>query len=376
MFKNIEINNFRALKQIKVDDFKQFNLIVGENNCGKTSLLEALYLSINPVNSALPGKINNWRGLDPFDVNIWKSIFYRYNTDLEISINSETSAPIENRHIKIKPRKVPDMLKTSFVEDFTQSDVNLIEESSSTFKTYINGVIINFYYYDSKGKKSPDYSSLIYLKEEFLSADVKTLIGKQIEPFHIEIDTKYKATTDGRFSSSATLFSGFNKRFGELIRKKAVSPLINILKKVDLHLKDIVLIGNKIFVDLDFDELAPLNIMGDGFLNFFALLLNTINTENGILLIDEVQNGIYYKKQELLWDVIFDIAEQYNIQIFATTHSFDCVQAFHNSYVKRNLEDDKLRLYRIERNDNDNYLVTKYNQKELNVYIENEWEIR
>lgn len=376
MFKNIEINNFRALKQINVDDFKQFNLIVGENNCGKTSLLEALYLSINPANSTLSGRINDWRGLDPLDINIWKSIFYRYNIDLEISINSETLAPIENRHIKIKPRKVPDKLKTSFVEDFTQSDVNFIEESSSTFKTYINGIIINFYYYDSKGKKSLDYNSRIFLKEELLSVDVQTLIGKQIEPFQIDIDKKYEPTTSGRFSCSATLFSAFNKRFGELIRKKASSPLINILKKVDPHLKDIVLIGNKIFVDLDFDELAPLNIMGDGFLKFFALLLNTIDTKNGILLIDEVQNGIYYKKQELLWDMIFNIAEQYNIQIFATTHSFDCIQAFHNSYVKRNLEDDKLRLYRIERNDNDDYFVTKYNQKELNVYIENEWEIR
>lgn len=53
-----------------------------------------------------------------------------------------------------------------------------------------------------------------------------------------------------------------------------------------------------------------------------------VNCENGYLLIDEFENGLHYSVQEKLWEVIFYLAERLNIQVFATTHSLDCVDAF------------------------------------------------
>jgi AAA15 family ATPase/GTPase len=62
MFKEIHIQNFRGIKDLKINDFKQVNLFVGANNSGKTSVLEALYISLNPNNADLLTVTNLQRG--------------------------------------------------------------------------------------------------------------------------------------------------------------------------------------------------------------------------------------------------------------------------------------------------------------------------
>ena len=75
MFSSIKIENFRGIKKIKVEDLKQFNLFVGKNNCGKTTLLESIFYIIGPTNSLLPLNTNTFRGLNIVGKEIW-SVFF------------------------------------------------------------------------------------------------------------------------------------------------------------------------------------------------------------------------------------------------------------------------------------------------------------
>lgn len=75
-------------------------------------------------------------------------------------------------------------------------------------------------------------------------------------------------------------------------------------------------------------SVVPLRSMGDGMNRILTIILSLVNAENGFLLIDEFENGLHYTVQEDLWRMIFKLAKELNVQVFATTHSDDCIRAF------------------------------------------------
>lgn len=79
----------------------------------------------------------------------------------------------------------------------------------------------------------------------------------------------------------------------------------------------------------------PLYSMGDGIKRILQLILNLHQAKDGLLLIDEFDNGLHYKVQEKVWGLLFELAERFNVQVFATTHSNDCIRAFSNISQER-----------------------------------------
>lgn len=73
---------------------------------------------------------------------------------------------------------------------------------------------------------------------------------------------------------------------------------------------------------------VPLNSLGDGMLRVLQLALKLFAAKGGFLLIDEFENGLHYSVQEKVWSLLFDMAEKLDIQVFATTHSWDCIESF------------------------------------------------
>ena len=73
---------------------------------------------------------------------------------------------------------------------------------------------------------------------------------------------------------------------------------------------------------------VPLRSLGDGATRLFGVALALAGSRNGFLVIDEVENGIHHSVHDAFWRMILRAAEKNNIQVFATTHSFDCVRGF------------------------------------------------
>lgn len=90
----------------------------------------------------------------------------------------------------------------------------------------------------------------------------------------------------------------------------------------------------------------PLKSMGDGMNRIFEIVLALVSTRGGLLLVDELENGIHYSVQADLWRVIFATATRLGIQVFAATHSWDCIQAFQRAAAEHPSEGV---LVRIER---------------------------
>ncbi len=96
----------------------------------------------------------------------------------------------------------------------------------------------------------------------------------------------------------------------------------------------------------------PLASMGDGMTRLFHIGLAMANASGGILLIDEFENGLHWEVQKQLWTALFEAANQFGVQVFATTHSNDCIQAFVDAKKDRLISSENY-VYRLERRGDD-----------------------
>ena len=129
--------------------------------------------------------------------------------------------------------------------------------------------------------------------------------------------------------------------------------------------------------------IIPLSSMGEGFKKFFDIIttleLMNKNNKSQILCIDEIDNGLYHDKQDLFWEQIIKLCEEYNIQLFATTHSYDClksiVRVFENRYKTDEKIDEELAVFRLVKIKNE-VRVCPYHFSFLKVLAESSTEIR
>ena len=76
------------------------------------------------------------------------------------------------------------------------------------------------------------------------------------------------------------------------------------------------------------EKRLPLSLFGDAMNRIAEIILKIINNQDSILLIDEIENGIHHSNQIAFWNFLYKLAEQLNVQIFATTHSLEMTEAF------------------------------------------------
>ena len=118
---------------------------------------------------------------------------------------------------------------------------------------------------------------------------------------------------------------------------------------------------------------VPLKSFGDGVVRLFGVSLALANTANGILLIDEVENGIHHSLQTQFWDMVLKTADKNNTQVFSTTHSWDCVKGFAQATTAdRNNEGVLVRLEQ----DKENIRGVFYSEEDLKTVAEQGIEVR
>ena len=132
--------------------------------------------------------------------------------------------------------------------------------------------------------------------------------------------------------------------------------------------------GRRVIVKLAGSEHpVPLKSLGDGASRLFGIALALANCQDGFLLIDEVENGIHYSVQPDLWRMLLGAARQNNVQVLATTHSWDCIGGFAQAAVADT--DAEGVLVRLEKKDG-KIKAVQYSQNELKVAAEQGIEVR
>ena len=133
-------------------------------------------------------------------------------------------------------------------------------------------------------------------------------------------------------------------------------------------------VGRRAIVKLKgYEDPVPLKSLGDGALRLFGVALALANSRDGFLLIDEAENGIHHSVQRDYWRMVLQTAHENNVQVLATTHSWDCVTGF--AQAASELEDVEGVLVRLSRSGGDLRAV-EYPEEELAIAAEQGIEVR
>ena len=123
----------------------------------------------------------------------------------------------------------------------------------------------------------------------------------------------------------------------------------------------------------DYADPVPLKSLGDGATRMFGVALALANCRDGVLLLDEAENGIHYSLQSKFWNMVLCAAEMHNVQVLATTHSKDCIDGF--AYAALDNPDIDANLVRIGRR-NGELRAVEYSTEELGTAAEQNIEVR
>ncbi len=364
MFEEIKISRYRGIEKLKVDDLKRFNLFVGENNCGKTTILESIFLLINPRNALLPYYTNKYRKMEVIDDDMWEIFFYRLNTNLPIELYGKLKKNRETRALKIFPKTDLAINSKTQKDLYEKSMGDVIYQSG--VKPIINGLILESVFTKQNSKPKPS-------KNEIFTVKTEQGVALKVEPI-LQVEEQLKGIFINPFDPYVLLQVA--KRFEKILIKKRKDRIIKVLKKIESKIKDLSLgIEYTIYCDIGLDKMVPINALGAGILRLLNIILAVESFENGIVLLDEVENGFYPLSQDIVWDIIFNSAKEYNVQIFATTHSIECIKAFSSRFSRLKKKDDELRLFRIEKKDGEPR-IARFNHKSLETSLESEWDVR
>lgn len=350
-YQDLTIENFRGIEKLQITNLKRVNLLVGKNNCGKTSVLEALFLLSGMSNPQLPVNIHIFRDLILTRDEDFSFMF----RDLDFTIPITISGILDNKKRKLTIRPLYSRYKPKIIEkhvepvtqpDFMPSSTSLVQIVEGLELKFMNG-------------PNQQFSATISLKEK-----------------ESQLKGKYSENLSCSFINPKTSMNQMDKHVEGLLVQKELDRVIAILQGIEPQLSDIRLgAGSMIWVDIGREKLLPLNIMGDGMRRVLAFISTVSAMKNGVVLLDEIENGLHYSSLSVLWKTLFAACKEYNVQLVATTHSYECIESFSKTYEQIEPQGDDIRLFRIDREDDKHNVVT-FNAELLNAGIEKDFEVR
>ena len=333
MFESITIKNFRAFEDLTIAPLARVNLIAGSNNTGKTSVLEAIYLHVNPNDCQLVLNVNARGALNPKSSEVMNWIFHRRDTSLPVAIDSIDLCR-RKRSTKIWITDGTNEAVFKKINTAHTEFVHQVGDRSSSMKI----VAIEHQETDSSLPANDlNVISAMFIKEKG---------GGSVEPGMKQPKSEFL---------SSSLSSENNedvKNYSRLDEFNRTDEVLKDLVKIEPRLKrlSIVVDGNKptIHADIGLGRLMPVALAGEGMRRYLSIILAILNCPQGVVLIDEIENGLHHSVMETVWKAIGLAAREADVQVFATTHSYECIQAAHHAFDKNKPYD--FRLHRLERN--------------------------
>jgi hypothetical protein len=133
------------------------------------------------------------------------------------------------------------------------------------------------------------------------------------------------------------------KYFGELEAAKRQHEILPALQTIEPRLQRLALVPLAaepiIHADIGLPRLVPIPFIGDGVRRVLSIVLAIANAPGGVILIDEIENGLHYSVQKQVWQAIAKAARRLGVQVFATTHSWECLVKAHEAFAQDEVYD-------------------------------------
>jgi hypothetical protein len=353
MLTSLTLQNFRQFQELTIEPLARVNLITGENNTGKTSVLEGLYLlfcgpalhifyryfrsgHIQPYSNRNPPPTETTGdNLESF----WSWLFYKKDTHAPIQITSSYNSP-----------------------GGTLRYLALVSETQG----HVQG--------NGEGSRVPERQYQInYIVNEQrvgkINVTSRSFGGTRPEWIGVAAFSTYPS----RPTEDAQIFDPINRKAG------GVKRLVNLLKIIEPRLVDLKLsnAGDEhiVFAEIEgMDDLIPATQLGQAFARLLRIFCLVLYAKAKIVLIDEIEDGLHYGVLEKIWGGIAAIAKQEDLQIFATTHSLECIHAAHRVFSQSEPYD--FALHRLDRAKDGGVSVVTYDRESLETSFNLNWEVR
>ncbi|MBL7064443.1 MAG: AAA family ATPase [Anaerolineae bacterium] len=331
MYKSFTVRNFRCFDDFTIESLERINLIAGKNNVGKTALLEALWLHHGYHNPELGLRLRTFRGLDRFkrDEFLW-DLFSEFDPGKTIELSSRdqddrarslhiTIQEHPTSRVSLRERPVRESLAAEMIEQETTAPVE-------------SKVLLD--YTDASGKSIQAHA---YVESDGIRFERPPGVK---EPSGIFLAARQR-------DNLGTLA----ERFGNLAVDNKEANIVQILRIVEPRLEGLTVQHRGgspiIYGDIGTKRRMPLPLMGDGMGRLLGIALAIPEVQDGLLLVDEIENGLHNMVMSKVWQAIAELAREYTVQIVATTHSEECIRSAHQAFATSEQYD--FALHRLER---------------------------
>jgi len=323
LLNSLEIRGFRAFRHLQIERLGRVNLIVGKNNVGKSCLLEALWLYARRGAPALIQDLlvardeGAWTSGRYGDVPIDPSVRHLFHGRKAISEHPQPP-------IRIGPLDAPEHTLVItvgwYVEQADASGGRLLTlvEANETAANSMGGRLIPTLIVQVGTQRRITIPLDRDLQARWWTPEVE-----EIQHVFVPADSLDKQQIGYLWDQVQ-------------LRPDLEQQVVGALRIIAPSVEDVGLIGdqkqNRERIPhvriAGLDDRIPLRSLGEGMNRLLGLALALVNAQDGLLLIDEVDSGLHYSVQPEMWRLIFQTAQRLNVQVFATTHNWDCIAAF------------------------------------------------
>ena len=371
-FPDLSIRGFRGIKDLSIPRLGRVTLITGKNNTGKSSVLEALrihahnaapYLIYDILTSReehIRGTDEEERSSDPeslFQVSALFNGFPRLSDDFPPIVISTNGGA--------HPTKLVIRVDWFAEEENSEGRIRLVmpEDPSEWEPGYMAALVV-----ETEEKRQ------IHRLERFLRYARSSRMPRPRSSDRVRMPCIYVSPYAGEETNTLEhLWAGVALTDNE-------RDVVEALRIVDPRISAVSMVAGEVSSRVrtamvrseNFGRPVPLRSFGDGINRLFAIALSIVNARGGVLLIDEFENGLHYSVQLDAWRMIFRLAQELDVQVFATTHGQDAVKSFHKAAAEAPEEGALLRLTRR----GDDVIPTVLTEDELAVANRAKIEVR
>lgn len=373
MIDTLQIKNFKGLEDIELSNIAPFTLFGGMNNIGKSTLLESIFLlysGYSPNAFRKQFAIRNIGQLSRNRINDWQTIFYNGDIKKSIQIRGIRKGNISQLTYSIDDKAQVPTLNEAMASINTVGDnpSSIYNEGKLQMQFQQNNKLVldASLYTNGVLQQVPIDKKIV----DQLQLPVVTILLASGRPF-LDIDTLKELDVNNKLDILLDALALIEPAI-KGISLVPVEHMINPVVINGVQLPPTSTMTPEIYVDIGLARKLPLKLVGDGMIHLLSFLLAIIKSKNGIVLIDELENGFYYAYRVGILEKILKIADAYHCQIIATTHSYECLQDCLEASQNTNTD---FTYTRIERNDKKIVPIT-YDRSEIALAFQENMEVR
>jgi AAA15 family ATPase/GTPase len=347
MLRLLRIEDFRCFQAFELQQLGRLNLLVGINNSGKTSILEAVQLlnaqsNLESLREVMIGRgeyilsdDRDWKWDRGLDI---RHLFYGHEIDVgsRFSITAGNLKNEEKIVVSVEQTDWTDKQDSQF-RTFRRRDFEDLQQTSLTIEW--------------SGQES-----------EKIELPLSSANGLPFKYFdHVRKDSKNSGSRTQFVTSSSLTKKNMIELFDRVVLTPEENLVTEALQTIEPSIERIASVGSETYqytesrsgfvVRLANDDRRriPIGSMGDGIWRILGLTLAIVNARNGVLLVDEIDTGLHFSAMSNMWKLIWETAKRLNVQVFATTHSSDCWKSLAEIASTENPSEEGITIHRIEK---------------------------